>query len=142
MLWYKRHARLSRFFLIWLDWRSLRWNVKLWCSLENIINRIDGRSLTQTNKFKYLGVFFDSGLRWSTQVRYVKRRCLRRWNFLRSMAGTMWGAHLRLCYFYKKDQFWIMRLYVILGWLECTFWSKKDIRVQGLLEISHILWYA
>jgi hypothetical protein len=27
------------FFLIWLDWRSLRWNLKLCCSLENIINR-------------------------------------------------------------------------------------------------------
>jgi hypothetical protein len=38
--------------------------------------RIDGRSLPQTKEFKYFGVFFDSGLRWSTQVRYVQRRCL------------------------------------------------------------------
>jgi hypothetical protein len=33
---------------------------------------IDGRSLPQTKEFKYFGVFFDSGLCCSTQVRYVQ----------------------------------------------------------------------
>jgi hypothetical protein len=56
---------------------------------------IDGRSLPQTKEFKYLGVFFDSRLRWSTQVRYVQKRCLQRLNFMRSIAGTWWGAHPR-----------------------------------------------
>jgi hypothetical protein len=32
---------------------------------------IDGISLPQAKEFKYLSVFFDSGLRWNTQVRYV-----------------------------------------------------------------------
>jgi hypothetical protein len=49
---------------------------------------IYGRSMPQTKEFKYLGVFFDSGLRWSTQVRYVQRRCLQRLNFMRLIAGT------------------------------------------------------
>jgi ribonuclease HI len=40
-----------------------------------------------------LGVFFDCGLRWSTQVQYVQRRCLQRLNFMNSIAGTWWGAH-------------------------------------------------
>jgi hypothetical protein len=49
---------------------------------------IDGRRLPQTKEFKYLGVFFDSGLRWNTKVRYVEIRCLERLNFTRSIAGT------------------------------------------------------
>jgi hypothetical protein len=39
--------------------------------------RIDGRRLPQTKEFKYLGVFFDSGLRWSTQVLRLCHRLLR-----------------------------------------------------------------
>jgi ribonuclease HI len=52
-----------------------------------------GQHLPQTKEFKYLGVFFDCGLRWSTQVHYVQRRCLQRLNFMNSIAGTWWGAH-------------------------------------------------
>jgi hypothetical protein len=53
---------------------------------------IDGRRLPFT---KYPGVFFDSGLRWNTQVMYVQRRCLQRLNFTRSIAGTWLRAHPR-----------------------------------------------
>jgi hypothetical protein len=56
---------------------------------------IDRRRLLQTKEFKYLGVFFDCGLRWNRQVRYVQRRCLQRLNFMRSIAGTWWWAHPR-----------------------------------------------
>jgi hypothetical protein len=38
--------------------------------------RIGGKLLPQSVSFKYLGVFFDSGLRWGTQTRYVQKRCL------------------------------------------------------------------
>jgi hypothetical protein len=51
---------------------------------------IDGRRLPQAKEFKHLGVCSDSGLRWSTQVRYVQKQCL---NFMRSTAATWWGAH-------------------------------------------------
>jgi hypothetical protein len=63
--------------------------------LSDVTLCIDGRRLLQTKEFKYLEVFFDSMLRWSTQVRYVQRRCLQRFNFMRSIAGTWWGAHAR-----------------------------------------------
>jgi hypothetical protein len=36
---------------------------------------IDVKSVPQTKEFKYLGVYFDSRLGWSTQVRYVQKRC-------------------------------------------------------------------
>jgi hypothetical protein len=37
-----------------------------------VILWIDGRSLPQTKDFKYLGVLFDSGLRWSTKTMLAK----------------------------------------------------------------------
>jgi hypothetical protein len=57
--------------------------------------RINGRLLPQSMSFKYLGVFYDTGLRWGTQVKYVHKRCLQRLNFLKSIAGVWWGAHPR-----------------------------------------------
>jgi hypothetical protein len=65
---------------------------------------IDGRSFSQTKEFKYLGVLFDFGIRWSTQVRYVQKRCLQILNFMRSIAGTWWDSrnfyYLMLAKFY------------------------------------------
>jgi hypothetical protein len=49
--------------------------------------------LPQVVSFKYLRVFFDAGLRWGTQARYVQKRCLQRLNFLKSIASVWWGAH-------------------------------------------------
>jgi hypothetical protein len=43
-----------------------------------ILIRIGSHVLPQTTTFKYLGMFFDCGLRWSTQTKYVRRRCLER----------------------------------------------------------------
>jgi Reverse transcriptase (RNA-dependent DNA polymerase) len=56
---------------------------------------IDGRPLPQTKFFKYLGVFFDEGLRWAIQANYIQRRSLKRINFLKAIAGISWGAHPR-----------------------------------------------
>jgi hypothetical protein len=55
--------------------------------------RIGSHALPQTTTFKYLGVFFDCGLRWSTQTNYVKQRCLQRINLLKSLVGVSWAAH-------------------------------------------------
>jgi hypothetical protein len=57
--------------------------------------RVNGRLLPQSMSFKYLGVFYNTGLRWGTQVIYVQKRCLQRLNFLTSIAGVWWGAHPR-----------------------------------------------
>jgi hypothetical protein len=43
--------------------------------------------LPQVVSFKYLGVFFDAGLRWGTQARYVQKRCLQRLIFFKSIAS-------------------------------------------------------
>jgi hypothetical protein len=42
---------------------------------------IGDRLLPQVVSFNYLGVFFDAGLRWRTQTRYVQKRYLTRTEF-------------------------------------------------------------
>jgi hypothetical protein len=58
-----------------------------------ILIRIKSHVLPLTSTFKYLGVFFDCGISWSTQTKYVRRRSLQRINLLKSVAGVLWGAH-------------------------------------------------
>jgi hypothetical protein len=53
-----------------------------------ILVRIGSYVLPQATCFKYLGIFFDSGLRWSCHVKYVRQRCLQRMNMLKSVAGV------------------------------------------------------
>jgi Reverse transcriptase (RNA-dependent DNA polymerase) len=54
---------------------------------------IGSHTLPQAKTFKYLGVYFDEGLRWTVHANYVKKRCLQRLNLLRPVAGVSWGAH-------------------------------------------------
>jgi hypothetical protein len=73
--------------------------------------------LPQTTCFKYLGIFFDAGLRWSCHAKYVRRRCLQRVNLLKSVAGFSWGEHLScLVLLYRGlDRFWNMVMTHMLG---------------------------
>jgi hypothetical protein len=64
----------------------------------SILIRIGSHILPQTTTFKYLGVFFDCGLRWSTQTKYVMRICLQRINLLKSVAGVSWGSIYLVCF--------------------------------------------
>jgi hypothetical protein len=65
-----------------------------------ILIRIGSHVLPHTTTFKYLGVFFDCGLRWSAQTKYMKRRCLQRINLLKSVAGVSWGRIHLICFCY------------------------------------------
>jgi hypothetical protein len=57
--------------------------------------QIGDNLLPQVVSFKYLGVFFDAGLRWGAKARYFQKRCQQRLNFLKSIAGVWWSAHPR-----------------------------------------------
>jgi hypothetical protein len=64
--------------------------------------------LPQTTCFKYLGIFFDAGLRWSCHTEYEWRICLQRENLLKSVAGVLGSASIlfdmaRLYYEYGKE---------------------------------------
>jgi hypothetical protein len=60
---------------------------------QPILVRIGTYVLPQTTCFKYLGIFFDSGLRWSCHVKYVRRRFLQKVTLSKSVAGVSWEAH-------------------------------------------------
>jgi hypothetical protein len=55
---------------------------------------LNGRFMPVVPNFRYLGVVFDGKLLWGAYVRYIQQKCFKRINFLRSMAGVSWGAHL------------------------------------------------
>jgi hypothetical protein len=57
--------------------------------------RVNGRLLPQSISFKYLGLFYDTGLTWDAQAKYVQKRCLQGLNFLKSTAGVWLGANYR-----------------------------------------------
>jgi ribonuclease HI len=54
---------------------------------------IGSHTLPQAKTFKYLGVYFDEGMRWTSHANYIRKRCLQRLNLIRSIAGVSWGAH-------------------------------------------------
>jgi hypothetical protein len=64
--------------------------IRAW--FAGILVRI-GSYILYTTCFKYLGIFFDAGLRWSCDVKYVLRRSIQRMNLLKSVAGISCGAH-------------------------------------------------
>jgi hypothetical protein len=99
-LWCTHHITYFRLVLPWFR-RPARHSAFFFCCLEPrypllrspVLIRIDGILLPQVVSFKYLGLFFEAGLRWGTQARYVQKRCLQRLNFLKSIVSVWWGAH-------------------------------------------------
>jgi hypothetical protein len=73
--WFRRPARHSAFFFRCFDSRYPLQSRRWYCSVSI---RIGGRLLPQMVSFKYLGVFFDVGLRWGTQAGYFQKRCLQK----------------------------------------------------------------
>lgn len=55
--------------------------------------RLDNKLLKRVHEFRYLGVIFDHKLKWKSQVEALSAKCGKRINFLKSVAGSSWGAH-------------------------------------------------
>jgi hypothetical protein len=66
--------------------------IQMACSSFSVLFSIIG---SQSISFKYLGAFYETGIRRGAQAKYVQKRCLQRLNFLKSIAGVWWGAHSR-----------------------------------------------
>jgi hypothetical protein len=54
--------------------------------------RIDSTQFKLVENVKFLGVISDSHLTWKSHLQYIKERCQKRINLLRSIAGQKWGA--------------------------------------------------
>ena len=53
---------------------------------------IDGKAVKEAKSFKFLGVLLDKYLTFNKHIADLKRKCARRTNILRSLAGTTWGG--------------------------------------------------
>lgn len=54
--------------------------------------KIKNNKLNMENKVKFLGLIFDQRLTWLEHFKYIKSKCSRRLNLMRSLTGTSWGA--------------------------------------------------
>jgi len=54
---------------------------------------LHGMPLPVVPSARCVGLFFDTKLTRRTHVHHVRQKCARRLAFLRSLAGTSWGAH-------------------------------------------------
>uniref|UniRef100_A0A2M4BAB0 Putative i-11 aae n=3 Tax=Anopheles marajoara TaxID=58244 RepID=A0A2M4BAB0_9DIPT len=85
-----------------------------------------GRRITLANDFKYLGVWFDSRLRWKKHINHLLLKCSKRLNFLRRITGFSWGAHPSdLIALYKTT----IRSVMEYGSF-CFFWAPKSLMIK------------
>lgn len=93
--------------------------------------KINNSELRRTFSFKYLGLTFDPKCLWKHHVNEVIRKCSSRINFIRSVAGSSWGASpTNLLTIYKST----IRPILEYGSIAFQFLSKthrlKLLRVQ------------
>ena len=62
------------------------------CNPAFPIIKLKGIQLTFMDSHKFLGVTFDSKLQWHPHIENITKRCKRKLNFLRCLAGTSWGS--------------------------------------------------
>jgi hypothetical protein len=104
--WFKRPARHSAFFLL------LRLTIASTKSLALAASCLDPDwwqiVATLLVSFKYM-VFFDAGLKWGTQARYVQKRCLQRLIFFEIYSWRLVGCtHSLHDYVALWDPCWYM----------------------------------
>lgn len=54
---------------------------------------IEGTPIELVRSAKFLGIVFDSDLKWGPQLALTRARILPRINILKSICGMGWGAH-------------------------------------------------
>lgn len=54
---------------------------------------LNNHQIEQVFDYKYLGIWFDSKLKWNNHIKYIQIICFKRINFLRTITGNWWGAH-------------------------------------------------
>lgn len=61
--------------------------------LPSIRLKLKNAQITRVYEFSYLGIIFDPKCHWKKHTDAVASRCSKRINFLKSVAGSTWGAH-------------------------------------------------
>ena len=53
---------------------------------------LDSQAIIFTNTIKYLGITFDKLLTFNDHIKNLVDKCNKRFNILKCLAGTTWGA--------------------------------------------------
>ncbi|GFN93821.1 Pol-like protein [Plakobranchus ocellatus] len=93
---------------------------------------LDGQPIPVKGEAKFLGVFFDSKLNFSSHVKYLKKKCLKALNLLRVVGHTDWGA----------DRATLLKLYLTLvrsklDYGSVIYGSAKKHVLRALDPIHH-----
>ncbi|GFO00724.1 RNA-directed DNA polymerase from mobile element jockey [Plakobranchus ocellatus] len=93
---------------------------------------LDGQPISVKGEAKFLGVFFDSKLNFSSHVKYLKKKCLKALNLLHVVGHTDWGA----------DRATLLRLYRTLvrsklDYGSVIYGSAKKHVLRALDPIHH-----
>lgn len=85
-------------------------------------------------EFKYLGVIFDHRFNWKAQTNYIVKKCEKRLNFMRSVAGSNWGAH--------PDSLLMLYKTTILSILEYGCIAFRHLKNCHRIKLMRIQWRA
>ena len=65
---------------------------KRWIKGQDISITLNNKIVEIEEKYKYLGVIFDSHLNWGHHISYTKTRCRKALKLLKKLSHTTWGA--------------------------------------------------
>lgn len=102
--------------------------------LPNFNIRIDDVEIRQSFSFKYLGVIFDVKGTWRSQTDHIQKKCQKRVNFLRTIAGSSWGAH--------PDAMLLLYKTSVRSIMEYGSVAFRHMAATHLLKIKRIQWRA
>ena len=65
---------------------------KTWINGQDLLITLNNKPLPIVDRYKFLGVIFDSYLTWKYHIAYTKTKCRKALNLLRKLSHTTWGA--------------------------------------------------
>jgi hypothetical protein len=92
--------------------------------------RLGQTELLNVTEFKYPRLILDRKLTWRLHAKYIKRRCRTRVNFMNSIAGQSWGAHLACLLVLYKSTVWS-----VIEYGEMCFFGMSDCHMRRLERI-------
>ena len=65
---------------------------KRWIKRQDLLIKLNNKILPIVDRYKFLGVIFDSYLTWKYHIDYTKTKSRKALNLLRKLSHTTWGA--------------------------------------------------
>ena len=91
--------------------------------------KLEGNIIEYVEKFKFLGLIFDSQLNWSHHINYIYDSCIKRINLLRCISGTKWGANRKILYNLYTA---LIRSKIDYG---CEFYNSTSLKNKKKLDL-------